>query len=89
MARGVKRSQKEIISDKINKLDGEIEKLTEKLEKIQDEKAGLEKELEEIKEAELKAEEEAKTKAILNLIKSKGLTIDDVKILLESKATEE
>ena len=44
MARGVKRSQKEIISDKINKLDGEIEKLTEKLEKIQDEKAGLEKE---------------------------------------------
>lgn len=80
---GTRRNKKQLISDEIQKIEEKITSLEEKIRSLEEKRESLTNELSVIEEAEAKAAEEAKTKEIINLIHKKGLTLDEVKELLE------
>lgn len=84
MAGKTRRSRKEILTAEIEKIDFKISELTDKISSLTEQKNQIQEEIKEIEAAALKAEEEAKTKEILNLINQKGLTLDEIKELLEN-----
>ena len=85
MAGKSRRNRREVISDKLNILDTKIALLTEKLSKLQDEKNALESELIEMDEAEKKAKEEADMKELINIMNSKGISVDELKDMMLNK----
>ena len=85
MARAARRSKKDIVIGEIEKCESKIAELTQRIETLVENKNNLLKELNEIEEAEAKAEEEAKTKELVDLIKEKRLSFEEVKELLENK----
>lgn len=92
MARAARRSQKEIIQSKINKIEEDIAKLTEKLNKLGTDKKHLLKELSAIEalereeeERKRRAEEEEKVKELISTMNDKGITFEDLKAMLENK----
>lgn len=85
MAGKSRRNRREVISDKLNILDTKIASLTEKLSKLQDEKNALESELIEMDEAEKKAKEEADMKELINIMNSKGISVDELKDMMLNK----
>ena len=85
MARAARRSKKDIVTSEIEKCESKIVEFTQKIDTLTQQKTDLLKELKEIEEAEAKAEEEAKTKELVDLIKEKGLSFEEVKELLENK----
>lgn len=92
MARAARRSQKEIILEKINKAEEDIAKYNEKINKATLDKKKLLKELSVIEakekaeeEARIKAEEQAKTLEVVKMMQEKGMSIDDLKKILENK----
>lgn len=85
MAGKSRRNRREVISDKLNILDTKIASLSEKLSKLQDEKNALESELIEMDEAEKKAKEEADMKELINIMNSKGISVDELKDMMLNK----
>ncbi|MCD8348547.1 MAG: hypothetical protein LUD16_11525 [Lachnospiraceae bacterium] len=79
-----RRTKKEIITAKIEAIDEKITGYANKIAALTDEKEGLQAELEELASAQKKAEEEAKTKEVLKIIKDKNISIDDLKKLIEN-----
>ncbi|MCD7834980.1 MAG: hypothetical protein LUF27_12465 [Lachnospiraceae bacterium] len=79
-----RRTKKEIITAKIETIEEKITGYANKIAALTDEKEALQAELEELASAQKKAEEEAKTKEVLKLIKDKNISIDDLKKLVEN-----
>ncbi|MCD7956653.1 MAG: hypothetical protein LUG93_13100 [Lachnospiraceae bacterium] len=80
-----RRSKKEIIIAKIDALDEKITGYANKIAALTDEKEALQAELEELNAAQKKAEEEAQMKEVITIMKSKNITIDELKQMVESK----
>jgi len=79
-----RRTKKEIITAKIETIDEKITVYANKIAALTDEKEALQAELEELATAQKKAEEEAKTKELLKIIKDKNISIDDLKKMVEN-----
>ncbi|MCD8336479.1 MAG: hypothetical protein LUD18_04240 [Lachnospiraceae bacterium] len=79
-----RRTKTEIITAKIEAIDEKITGYANKIAALTDEKEGLQAELEELASAQKKAEEEAKTKEVLKIIKDKNISIDELKKLIEN-----
>lgn len=73
MAR-VRRTKEQIINDKIAVIDQTIDGIQEKIDAAQAEKADLQAQLDEIEAVAAKAAEEETLKAILSVMKEKGLS---------------
>lgn len=82
-----RRSKKELIEADIAKVETRIAEYTNKIAELTETKENLKKELKEITDAEDKAKQENEQKEIIALIKKKGLTLDEVKEMLESEPT--
>ena len=83
-----RKSRKEAIEAKIEKLDVKIKELNDKIKKLEEEKAAEKERLKKINAAEAKAKEEQEMKALRSLIKQKNLSIDDLRIMLENQKDE-
>ncbi|MCC8046933.1 MAG: hypothetical protein LIP12_15870 [Clostridiales bacterium] len=81
-----RRSKKEIIIAKIDALDEKITSYANKIAALTDEKEALQSELEELNAAQKKAEEEAQMKEVITIMKSKNISIDELKQMVENKA---
>ncbi|MCD8396048.1 MAG: hypothetical protein LUD12_02485 [Lachnospiraceae bacterium] len=79
-----RRSKKEIITAKIEMIDEKITGYANKIAALTDEKEALQTELDELASAQKKAEEEAKTKELLKILKDKNMSIDDLKKMVEN-----
>ena len=84
MAQRVRRSQKEIIQDKILKIEEDIKNTEDKLTALRTEKDAFEAQLKEIEEAEERANEEAVINKVAQAIKKKKISIDDVEAFLNA-----
>lgn len=82
MARGPKRTQIQIITDKISKLDESITKYQSKIDELTVQKTDFEKQLIEIEEAEKKAAEEAKMKELMKFMDKYELTIEQLENMM-------
>ncbi|MCD7882194.1 MAG: hypothetical protein LUI87_00565 [Lachnospiraceae bacterium] len=80
-----RRSKKEIIIAKIDALDEKITGYANKIAALTDEKEALQAELEELNAAQKKAEEEAQMKEVITIMKSKNISIDELKQMVENK----
>ena len=92
MARAARRSQKEIVLSKISKIEEDVSKLNEKINKLTLDKKQLLKELsvieaqeKEEEERKRKAEEEERVKELISAMNEKGITFEDLKMMLENK----
>lgn len=81
----VRRSQKEVIIDKITKIDEAIKTTEEKLETLKSEKNKLNDQLKEIEEAANQETINAVVGKIATAIKKKKITIEEVEAFLSSE----
>lgn len=81
----VRRSQKEVIIDKITKIDEAIKTTEEKLETLKLEKNKLNDQLKEIEEAANQETINAVVGKIATAIKKKKITIEEVEAFLSSE----
>lgn len=86
MAKGMRRNKKEIIIDKIEKLEEQILTTEKKLAEFKSERADLKAQLKEIENTELKIKEEAEMNEIFTLIKHSDITFDEIKKFLTSSS---
>lgn len=84
MARGVRRTRKENIIKEIFDIETKETLLNEKLAALEEQRLVLQKELAEVEAEEARVAEENKAKEILAMIRKKGLTLDQVKEMLEN-----
>lgn len=84
MARGVRRTRKENIIKEIFDIEAKETLLNEKLAALEEQRLVLQKELAEVEAEEARVAEENKAKEILAMIRKKGLTLDQVKEMLEN-----
>lgn len=82
---GTRRNKKQVISDEIQKIQEKLVALDAKAQALKEKKETLVSELAAITEAEAKAEEEAKAKEIIQLMNEKGLTLDEIKAIIDQK----
>lgn len=80
----LRRSKKEVLTTKVTEIDAKISDFTEKISSLKEQKEQILSEIKIIEEKEAKAAEEAQNKEIINLIRKKGLSLDEVKSLLEN-----
>ncbi|MCD8104340.1 MAG: hypothetical protein LUF35_04910 [Lachnospiraceae bacterium] len=80
-----RRSKKEIITAKIEALDEKITGYANKIAALTEEKEGLQAELEELDAAQKKAEEEAQMKEVITIMKSKNISLSELKQMVENK----
>lgn len=78
-----RRTKKEVLEDKIYKVEEKIAELGEQMEKQQACKEELKKELSLLLAAEKKAAEETELKEITKLLRKKKVTMEKLKIMLE------
>lgn len=83
MAGKRRRSQIEIVEDKIAAIELKIEAKNAEIAKLNEEKDALTKTLQEAIEEERRVEEEKTMKSIAKIIKEKGITAEELKIMLE------
>lgn len=84
MARGVRRTRKENIIKEIFDIEAKETLLNEKLAALEEQRLVLQNELAEVEAEEARVAEENKAKEILAMIRKKGLTLDQVKGMLEN-----
>lgn len=84
MARGVRRTRKENIIKEIFDIEAKTALLNEKLAVLEEQRITLQNELAEVEAEEARVAEENKAKEILSMIRKKGLTLDQVKEMLEN-----
>ncbi len=89
MARKPRRTQVQIIQDKISKVEETITSLRDKITALEDQKKELEEELATAQDAENKEREQKELKELAVLIKTKKLSVEDVKSMIESKSDEQ
>lgn len=81
----LRRSKKEVLTTKVIEIDAKIVDFTTKISSLKEQKEQILSEIKIIEEKEAKAAEEAQNKEIINLIRKKGLSLDEVRNLLETK----
>ena len=81
MARN-RRSKEEVLQAKIIKIDNELAKYNEKINSLTEEKSKIEDELKIVLDAKAKAEQQKKMAAIVKVMDSKGLTVEDLEQLI-------
>lgn len=79
----IRRSKRELVEADIAKVEKQIGDHMIKVAELTETKENLKKSLKEIIDAEDRAKQEAEQREIIALIKKKGLTLDDVKGMLE------
>ena len=84
MAQRIRRSPKEIVLDKIAKINEDIKTTEAKLVSLKTEKEAFEAQLKEIEEAEMRANEEAVINKVAQAIKKKKISIDAVEEFLNT-----
>jgi uncharacterized protein (UPF0335 family) len=84
MARA-RKTKKEALLDKIQKIDESISACKEKLEKLESEKSALEDQVAEIEAEAKKKKEEEDFKAIRSLLNTKKITISDLTKIIENQ----
>lgn len=87
--RAPRRSRKAMLLDQLNKLDSKIEEYNAKISSLTEQKEQMIAEIKTLEEAEKKAAKEAENKEIIDLIRKKGLSLEEVKNLLENKKEEQ
>lgn len=83
MPRGERRSRKEILTSQIELKDQKIAEFNLKIERITKERSELQEELDTIIENEIKAEEEAREKELLDILKANGIDKEQLKALID------
>lgn len=83
--RAARRPRKEILIAEIEKIESRITDCRTKIKSLTDQKSQLEAEIKLLEEEEAKAAEEAQNKEIINLIRKKGLSLDEIKAILEKE----
>ncbi len=78
MAERVRRTQKEILRDKIVKINGELEKAAATVKRLKAERSQYEKELEDLEISQL-----------TELMKINSVTVEDIQALVERHLQEE
>lgn len=91
MERKPRRSKSQMIQDKISNVEEKITSLKEQILNLREQKKELEVELTVIIEQETKEREQKELQDLAVLIKAKNLSVDDIKVMIESQvaATEE
>ncbi len=79
----VRRSKKDVVLGDIAKIEQKISDYEAKIAKLNEDKENLEATLKEIASAEDKAKQEAEQKEMMALLKKKGMSLDDLKAMLE------
>jgi len=82
MARS-RRTKRDVLNDKISKIDAQIALLQGKMLKLQDEQDTYNAQLKELEEAEKAAKQEADLKELLKAMKKSGKTVDEIKEFLK------
>ena len=85
MAARIRRSQKEIIQDKITKLEEQITIFEQKISGLKSERADNIALLKEIEDAENRAREEAEKEELFALLKAKNVSLDEIRDFLNGK----
>ena len=80
-----RRTKVEILNEKISKIDSKIAAYTEKIAALEDEKTALAARLDEIHKAEKKAEEAAELKRLLNLMRKKDISVEDLESMISKE----
>ncbi|MCC8138111.1 MAG: hypothetical protein LIO76_08650 [Clostridiales bacterium] len=80
-----RRSKKEVIAAKMDVIDEKITSYATKIADLEDQKEELQKELEQLEAAEKKAEEEAQLKEVLKILKTKNISVGELKEMVENK----
>lgn len=74
-----RRTKFQIVTDDIKRIENKIHDYEEKISTLNEAKEKLVQQLQEIAEQERKAKEAAETKEILKMIKSSGLSMEEIK----------
>lgn len=85
----IRRTKKEVLQAKISNLDVSIAKTREKLKVMKEDRKEYAAELAKIIREEEKYADQADMRDIARLIKEQNLTLDELRVILESKETEE
>ncbi|MCC8049065.1 MAG: hypothetical protein LIP10_00185 [Clostridiales bacterium] len=80
-----RRSKKEVIAAKMDLIDEKINAYATKIADLQNQKEELQNQLDELAAAEKKAEEEAQLKEVLKLLKTKNISVGELKEMVENK----
>lgn len=80
-----RRSKKEVIISKMGIIDEKVSILEQKIDALNEEKSALQEQLDQIASAEKKAADEAQLKEVLKLIKSKNLSVEELRGIVESR----
>lgn len=85
MPRGERRSRKEILTAQIELKDQKIAEFNFKIERIAKERSELQEELDAIIENEIRAEEEARERELLDILKVNGITKEQLEALIDRR----
>lgn len=77
-----RRTKVEVLNEKISKVESRIVTYTEKIAALEDEKTALAAQLDEIRKAEKKAEEAAKLKRLVKLMRKKDISVADLESMI-------
>ena len=80
-----RRDKKTVLQGKIEVIDQKIADLMNKIDKYNEEKEGLLQELNAIKDEAAKEAAVKEQKAMLKLLKQKGITLEDLTSMIENK----
>lgn len=80
-----RRSRKDIVIDRIEKLGNDIADVKNRLSQLENEKDKLEKELSEIEAHEKKIAQEQSLARIAKMVKEKNMSLEDIEKYLLSK----
>lgn len=82
MPRGERRSRKEVLAAQIELKNQKITEFNLKIERIAKERSELQEELDAIIENEIRAEEEAKERELLDILKVNGINKEQLEALI-------
>lgn len=85
MPRGERRSRKEILIAQIELKNQKIAEFNFKIERIAKERSELQEELDAIIENEIRAEEEARERELLDILKVNGITKEQLEALIDRR----
>ena len=83
MPKGERRSRKEILSAQITEKQEKIAVFSEKIQQLESDITALQSEVDAITEAEIKAQQEAQDRELLNILKQHDMTKDRLLDLLQ------
>lgn len=82
MPRGERRSRKEVLATQIELKNQKIAEFNLKIERIAKERSELQEELDTIIENEIRAEEEARERELLDILKVNGINKEQLEALI-------